>query len=79
MIRSIIEVYGLGAIPIQQLMGIPKGQEREIIDVDYENLSDQIEDSPRLSSYPSAETIHVMQSEMGIRIQKPDGILKLKL
>ena len=65
MIRSIIEAYGLGAISIQQLMGMPIVQEREIIDVDYEDLSDQIEKAHSLPRYPSAEEIHLMRSEMG--------------
>ena len=65
MTRSIIEAYGLGTISIQQLMGMPEVQEREIIDVDYEDLSDQIEETHSLPRFPSAEEIHLMQSEWG--------------
>ena len=79
MIRSIIEAYGLGAISIQQLMGTPKEQEREIIDVDYEDLSDQIEETYSLPRFPSAEEIHLMQSEMGVRFHSPHSILKIKI
>lgn len=41
--RSIIEQYGLGAISITRLFGEMVGPPREIIDVEYEDLSDQIE------------------------------------
>lgn len=41
MIRNIIELYGLGAIPISRLFGEPIEPPREIIDVEYEDLSDQ--------------------------------------
>ena len=79
MIRSIIEAYGLGALSIQQLMGMPKEQEREIIDVEYEDLSDQINDNHSLPRYPSAEEIHLMQSEMGIRFHSTLSIVKIKI
>lgn len=48
MIRTIIETYGLGALSIQQIMGFPKEPKREIIDVDYVDLSDEIESTHQL-------------------------------
>lgn len=45
MIRSIIDLYGLGAIPISRLFGELVEPSREIIDVEYEDLSDQIDPS----------------------------------
>lgn len=41
--RSIIEQYGLGAISIARLFGEMVEPPREIIDVEYEDLSEQIE------------------------------------
>lgn len=43
MIRSIVEQYGLGAISIARLFGEMIEPQREIIDVEYEDLSDQID------------------------------------
>ncbi len=43
MMRSIIEQYGLGAISIARLFGEMVEPPREIIDVEYEDLSEQIE------------------------------------
>ena len=40
--RSIVEQYGLGAISIARLFGEMIEPQREIIDVEYEDLSDQI-------------------------------------
>lgn len=45
MIRNIIELYGLGAIPISRLFGELVEPPCEIIDVEYEDLSDQIDPS----------------------------------
>lgn len=42
MIRYITESYGLGAIPISHLFGELIEPPREIIDVEYEDLSDQL-------------------------------------
>lgn len=50
MIRTIIDAYGLGALSTQQLFGFLRQPEREIIDVEYEDLSDQIESNPQLPS-----------------------------
>lgn len=52
MLRTIIDTYGLGALSIQQIFGFPKQTKREIIDVEYEDLSDQIESNPQLPSEP---------------------------
>lgn len=56
MFRTIINTYGLGALSIQQLFGFPRPPEREIIDVEYEDLSDQIESNHQIPSEP--QNIH---------------------
>ena len=52
MLRTIIDLYGLGALSTQQLFGFPRQPEREIIDVEYEDLSDQIESNSQLTDKP---------------------------
>lgn len=51
-LRTIIDTYGLGALSIQRIFGFPRRSEREIIDMEYEDLSDQIESNPQLPIEP---------------------------
>jgi len=53
MIRHIIEAYGVGAISTQQLFGFYREEPREIIDVEYEDLSDEIENNQLPASEPN--------------------------
>lgn len=53
MMRHIIEAYGIGALSIQQLFGFNREEPREIIDVEYEDLSDQIESDKLPMSEPN--------------------------
>ena len=55
MMRTILEMYGLGGLSIGQIMGFPREPEREIIDVEYEDISDQIEENHQLTSEPIPE------------------------
>lgn len=50
MIRPIIETYECGAITIHRLFREPQEPSREIIDVEYEDISDQIEKDHLLAS-----------------------------
>lgn len=43
MIQNIIELYGLGAISTAQLFGELIESSREIIDVEYEDITDQVD------------------------------------
>lgn len=58
MIRYITELYGLGAIPISRLFGELIEPPREIIDVEYEDLSDQID----LESIPPQNELKLLES-----------------
>lgn len=53
MIRHIIKAYGVGSISIQQLFSFYREEPREIIDVEYEDLSDQIENNQISASEPN--------------------------
>ena len=53
--RTIIETYGLGGLSIQQIFGLAREPKREIIDVEYEDVSDQIDENHQLSSEPIPE------------------------
>lgn len=55
MIRHIIETYGIGSIAIQKLFSFYREEPREIIDVEYEDLSDQFENN-QLSASESNTT-----------------------
>lgn len=50
MIRHIIESYGVGSIAMQKLFSFYREEPREVIDVEYEDLSDQINDKPEIES-----------------------------
>ncbi len=60
MLRTIIDLYGLGALSTQQLFGFPRQPEREIIDVEYEDLSDQVESNLQLTDKPIPEVQPVL-------------------
>ena len=60
MLRTIIDLYGLGALSIQQLFGFPRQPEREIIDVEYEDLSDQVENNHQLTDKSISEVQPVL-------------------
>ncbi len=60
MLRTIINLYGLGALSTQQLFGSPRQPEREIIDVEYEDLSDQVESNHQLTDKPIPEVQPVL-------------------
>ncbi len=53
--RTILETYGLGGLSIQQILGFAREPEREVIDVEYEDISDQIKESHQLTSEPIPE------------------------
>ena len=53
MIHHIIEAYGIGALSMQQLFNSFREKPREIIDVEYEDLSDQIENNQLPASEPN--------------------------
>ena len=50
MIRHIIESYGVGSIAMQKLFSFYREEPREVIDAEYEDLSDQINDKPEIES-----------------------------
>lgn len=94
MIRHIIEAYGIGAISIQQLFKPYREEPREIIDVEYEDLSDQIQQPSNAieisnaelmsQTYSHSKSISEMErdiicSQMGIRFSAPDTILKINI
>lgn len=69
-------------------------KEREVIDVEYEDISDQIQQSSDSASTPCAELIsqphsgskslsdlerEIFRSEIGIRFNAPDTILKFNI
>ena len=69
-------------------------QEHEIIDVEYEDISDQIQQTSDSASIPCAELIFqsssqpksptnmerdIFQSQMGIRFNVPNTILKINI
>lgn len=58
MIRNIIERYGLGAIPISRLFGEMIEPPREIIDVEYEDLSDQTD----LQTIPTQNELKLLET-----------------
>ena len=60
MLRTIIDLYGLWALSTQQLFGSPRQSEREIIDVEYEDLSNQIESNSQLTDKPIPEVQPVL-------------------
>lgn len=60
MIRTIINAYDLGALSIQQIFGFPRQPEREIIDVEYEDLSAQVESNHQLTDKPIPEVQPVL-------------------
>lgn len=60
MLRTIIDLYGLGALSTQQLFGFPRQPEREIIDVEYEDISDQVESNSQLTDKPIPEVQPVL-------------------
>lgn len=41
--QSIINMYGLGAVSVRQVMGLVEEALCDIIDVEYEDLSDELE------------------------------------
>lgn len=43
MMQSIINMYGLGAVSVRQVMGLVEEALCDIIDVEYEDLSDELE------------------------------------
>lgn len=49
MIRNIIELYGLGAIPISRVFGEMIEPPREIIDVEYEDITNQVDSQALIS------------------------------
>lgn len=53
MIPHIAEAYGVGSLAIQKLFGFYSEEPREIIDVEYEDLSDQIENNRLSASEPN--------------------------
>lgn len=52
MYRTVIETYGLGAEVLQQLFGVRIEPPREIIDVEYEDLSDEIPSAKSICTEP---------------------------
>lgn len=60
MLRTIIDLYGLGVLSTQQLFGFPRQPEREIIDVEYEDLSDQVENNHQLTDKSISEVQPVL-------------------
>lgn len=56
-------MYGLGAIPIQQIFGHFQEPKREIIDVEYEDLSDQVENNQLLTSETNNNSKLLLSSE----------------
>ena len=60
MLRTIIDLYGLGALSTQQLFVFPRQPEREIIDVEYEDLSDQVENNHQLTDKSISEVQPVL-------------------
>lgn len=60
MLRTIIDLYGLGALSTQQLFSFPRQPEREIIDVEYEDLSDQVENNHQLTDKSISEVQPVL-------------------
>ncbi len=61
MMRSIIEQYGLGTISIARLFGEMIEPPREIIDVEYEDLSDQIDTKAIQLQEPKLLETHIQE------------------
>lgn len=94
MMQSIINMYGLGAVSVQQVMGLVEESMCNIIDVEYEDLSDEIQQPSNSIEFPNAELIYqtrprpkpisewerdIICSQMGIRINAPETILKINI
>ena len=54
-----LRTYGLGGLPIQQILGFPREPEREIIDVEYEDITDQVDPD----STPQPEPLYLLENK----------------
>lgn len=77
--QSIINMYGLGAVSVQQVMGLIEEALCDIIDVEYEDLSDELEKNRQLPNLKSAERLIRDQSDSDIDFMFPSKFVKLKL
>lgn len=59
MVRTILETYGLGGLSIQQILGFPREPKREIIDVEYEDITDQVDPD----STPQREPLYLLENK----------------